>query len=246
VIYNELGDVPAAIKELESSLKKHPDYLIAQENIADLYIKMALSYYKKSIEKTDDKALQSRYARLLQVRDPAQLGGPSVSISMVVKDAPVRPSLNRASVNATSRMQRPAMPTVDSTSIDNYSSTQSEDSSMLVTVNAVKSAVEAWRQAWQTQNLPNYFSAYADDYIVPSKFKNESSWEAYKARVIGNKKFITVMLTDMAVTLRDDQMHAQVSFDQAFRSNSYNGDDNKRLTLKKYNGAWKIVSEETL
>ncbi|MDQ6974675.1 MAG: tetratricopeptide repeat protein, partial [Mariprofundaceae bacterium] len=74
VIYNELGDVPAAIKELEASLKKHPGYLIAEENIADLYVKMALMYYKTIVEKTDDQALQMRYARLLQVRDPANLG----------------------------------------------------------------------------------------------------------------------------------------------------------------------------
>jgi len=70
VIYNELGDVKAAVHELEKSLKKHPDYAVAEENIADLYIKLALQYYKKALIKNDNQALMQRYTRLLQVRDP--------------------------------------------------------------------------------------------------------------------------------------------------------------------------------
>ncbi|MDQ6951996.1 MAG: tetratricopeptide repeat protein [Mariprofundaceae bacterium] len=244
VIYNELGDVPAAIIELEASLKKHPSYLIAEENIADLYVKMALSYYKKALEKTDDKSLQVRYTRLLQVRDPAPLGESSVATTMVAKNTPVKPSENSVPVN--SRMQKPAMPTVDSTSIQISGSKQPQMKTMLASLTEVKGAVEAWRKAWQSQNLPDYFAAYADDHLVPSRFKNQSTWEAYKARVIGNKKFITVMLTHVQIALTDDRSHAQVTFEQAFRSNTYNGDNKKRLILKQVNGVWKIMNEETL
>jgi len=69
VIYNELGDVKAAVRELEKSLQKHPDDATAEENIADLYIKLALQFYKESLIKKDNQALTQRYARLLQVRD---------------------------------------------------------------------------------------------------------------------------------------------------------------------------------
>jgi len=246
VIYNELGDVPAAIQELEASLKKHPGYLIAEENIADLYVKMALSYYKKALEKTDDKALQMRYARLLQVRDPA--GVSSTSMPVMASHAEVPKAVTSNNVKKSVRTQK-AIPTVDSTVTavnDATPSTSNSTSSMMADLKAVKAAVEAWRSAWANQNLPDYFAAYADDYIVPERFKDQAAWEAYKARVIGNKKFITVTLTDMEVALTDDRNHAQVTFQQAFRSNSYNGDDKKRLTLKKVNGAWKIIVEETL
>jgi len=246
VIYNELGDVPAAITELEASLKKHPGYLIAEENIADLYVKMALSYYKKALEKTDEKGLKVRYARLLQVRDPAHLGELPASSTMVAKRSPVKVASQAVAVKKPVRMAKPAMPTVDSTAVDVAASDSAKHPPMMVSLEAVKAAVEAWRQAWQSQKLPDYFSAYADDYIVPSKFKNQSAWEAYKVRVIGHKKFITVTLSDMEVALTKNQGHAQVTFKQAFRSNSYNGDDKKRLTLKKVDGAWKIMVEETI
>jgi len=249
VIYNELGDVPAAVTELEASLKKHPGYLIAQENIADLYIKMALSYYKKALEKTDDKSLQERYARLLQVRDPSQSAQTPTSSTVMAKNNPVKTPVNHAPIAVATRMQKPAMPTVESTSIGNIPFSQPtgvQVQPMMTNVNAVKSAVETWRKAWASQDLPTYFAAYAKNYIVPARFKNVSSWKAYKTRVIGNKKFITITLTNMEVALTNDQSHAQVTFKQTFRSNSYHGDDNKRLTFKKIMGDWKIINEETL
>lgn len=70
VIYNELGDVHAAVQELEQSLQKRPGFALAEENLADLYLKLALQYYRKALEKVKDPALAARYARLLQVRDP--------------------------------------------------------------------------------------------------------------------------------------------------------------------------------
>jgi len=69
VIYNELGDIKAAVDELEQSLQKSPDYAVVEENIADLYVKLALQYYKKALIKHNDPLLTKRYTRLLQVRD---------------------------------------------------------------------------------------------------------------------------------------------------------------------------------
>lgn len=203
VIYNELDDIPAAIIELEASLKKQPGYLIAEENIADLYVKMALVYYKKALKKTDDLDLKMRYRRLLQVRDIGHLSGIRTAKPMVMV---------------------------------------AETKALSMTI---KKAIEFWRSAWASQNLPDYFDAYADEYIPPKNFKNQDAWEAYKMRVIGNKQFITVTLTRMNVILAKNKMHAKVTFAQAFRSNSYNSDDKKVLTLKKVDGNWKITREQT-
>ena len=41
-VYNNLGDTQAAIRELETALKKRPNYAVAEENLADLHIKLAL------------------------------------------------------------------------------------------------------------------------------------------------------------------------------------------------------------
>ncbi len=244
VIYNELDDVPAAIRELEASLKKHPDYLVAEENIADLYIKMALTYYKKALEQTDDAQLQARYRRLLQVRDVPAGKAVAASHSTPVATKPVVPAKQVPLPTPVVAQMRPALPTVDSTLAQAHPDSN-QQALQQAALAEVKQAVEAWRQAWQSQNLPAYFSAYADDYMLPERFKNRQAWEAYKARVIGNKRFIKVSLQHVQVKVSDDLQHAVVQFDQAFRSNSYNGDDKKQLALMKVDGAWKIAQEAT-
>jgi len=241
VIYNELGDVPAAIVQLEASLKKHPDYLVAEENIADLYLKMALTYYKKALEQTDDTSLQERYRRLLQVRD--------VSVGQAVAAShPAAPAPKPVQVNDKSKVEvveaRPALPTVDSTLAQAHPKTNPQ-ALQQAALDEVGQAVEAWRQAWASQNLPSYFSFYADDYIPPAKFKSRQAWERYKARVIGNKRFIKVSLRHIHIKVSDDLKHAVVQFDQTFRSNSYNGEDKKQLAWVKVDGAWKIMQEVT-
>ncbi|MFQ5519365.1 MAG: tetratricopeptide repeat protein, partial [Mariprofundus sp.] len=74
VIYNELGDFRAAVQELEASLQLKPDYVTAQENIGDLYVKLAADAYRQALDKADNAALRQRYKRLLRIRfdDSAQ------------------------------------------------------------------------------------------------------------------------------------------------------------------------------
>jgi len=69
VIYNELDDVDAAVFELQQALKKHPEYAVAEENLADLYIKLALQHYKNSLQQQGNATVLQRYKRLLRVRD---------------------------------------------------------------------------------------------------------------------------------------------------------------------------------
>jgi len=68
VIYNELGDFRAAVKELEASLKLKPDYATAHENIGDLYVKLAADSYRKALKEGGRPALRQRYNRLLHIR----------------------------------------------------------------------------------------------------------------------------------------------------------------------------------
>jgi len=70
VIYNEMGDIRASVKELEASLELNPDYVTAQENIGDMYVKLALEAYQKAlVDQDDNQALRLRYERLIHLRD---------------------------------------------------------------------------------------------------------------------------------------------------------------------------------
>ncbi|NWF39034.1 tetratricopeptide repeat protein [Mariprofundus sp. NF] len=71
VIYNEMGNLTAAVRELEASLKLNPDYVTAHENIGDLYVKLAARAYKDALSKQENAQLRNRYENLLRIRKPA-------------------------------------------------------------------------------------------------------------------------------------------------------------------------------
>ncbi len=288
VIYNELGDVKSAVHELEQSLQKHPGYAIAEENIADLYVKLALQYYKKSLLKNDNPALKQRYARLLQVRDTrsstkedvahvVQTEKSKKTVATVLKHAapseevvsstvPVKVQNKAASKVALVQEQSKAASKV--VSVKGQDKVESkvaksmqpeqlsdkkvanigsiEKTNKASEVEAVLASLEAWRVAWQSQDLDAYFSAYASDYIPTGKYASLAAWKAYKKRVIANKAYIKLDLSDIKVELSEDGNVARVRFNQAFHSNNYNGNDVKVLKLEKGQKGWKILREAAI
>ncbi len=78
---------------------------------------------------------------------------------------------------------------------------------------------------------------------MPERFASVDLWKQYKQRVIGSKSYLHVELTDLKITIDLSGERVSIIFFQKFRSNSYNGDDFKRLKMKLYNSEWKIVSK---
>ena len=209
VIYNALGDYRAAVDELEASLLKKPDYAVAEENLADLYVKLALENYRSALEKAPHPTLEQRYMRLLKVRDPR-----------------ISPDLTEKSVLV-------AIPTVVA-------------KVKIAPKEQIRAAVEMWRKAWSERDLGAYFLMYASDFQVPKPFASIELWKQYKQRVIGSKSYIQIELSDMKIAIDSSGKRASIDFFQKFRSNSYNGDDSKRLEMKLYNSEWKIVGEDSV
>jgi len=252
VIYNELGDVHAAVAELEQSLKKRPGYVIAEENIADLYVKLALKHYRNALAKEPTPSLEQRYMRLLQVRDPAAMsGGAETEVAAItapsagreVVKEPAQESVEPA-VAGTAEEEKEAvtslpekLPVID---VAKETGEQAQDELVKKDILAV---VEKWRSAWSARDLEGYFAAYAADFRVPARFASMAEWKRYKRRVIGSKKWIEIEITDAQVEIEADSRTAKVKFFQKFRSNSYNGDDHKVLELRFGPDGWKIVNE---
>ena len=118
VIYNELGDVRAAINELEQSLKKRPDYAIVEENIADLYVKLALQNYRNALEKEPSEALEKRYMRLLQVRNPTAVSDHFPDLSeRAAKVASLIPEQGIANRKVNSVIEQPALSSPEQTDL---------------------------------------------------------------------------------------------------------------------------------
>ncbi|NWF36887.1 tetratricopeptide repeat protein [Mariprofundus sp. KV] len=90
VIYNEMGNLTAAVRELEASLKLNPDYVTAHENIGDLYVKLAARSYKEALSQRENAQLRSRYENLLLIRKPATVQQtPTEHLNVETKREPV-------------------------------------------------------------------------------------------------------------------------------------------------------------
>jgi tetratricopeptide (TPR) repeat protein len=262
VIYNELGDVRAAVAELEKSLKKHPGYVIAEENIADLYVRLALMHYKKALSKRDNPALMQRYTRLLHVRDPQgdRVADvlPKSEVVMRKTDMQAQPASGviqhdtAQAVMAQGAFQRvQTKPAVEKV----LAQVEQEPVAQVKAVSAVGkqaleaqvlAALEAWRVAWESQNLTDYFAAYDAAYVPSRKYADLAAWKRYKARVIRNKTYIKVHVSDVHVKVAKQGNRAEVTFTQRFESNSYRGNDQKVLDFKLTHGVWKIVREVSI
>jgi len=91
--------------------------------------------------------------------------------------------------------------------------------------------VENWIDAWQGQNLDEYFASY-DPGFVPRYHRNKDAWRSNRERVIGNASQITLELSDFMVVSEDEES-IEVHFWLAYRSPSYRDDTRKKLILKK-------------
>jgi len=252
-VYSNLDDTQAAIKELKIALEKRSDYPVAEENLADLYVKLALRHYKKSLRYASNPIVEQRYARLVKVRNPLTkpvhittkegvvTASAKVEISERVPQVEPQEKSNPLPATAakkTSDKQK----TVAHIDIED----QSQQPLQQPSVAAVLAALEIWRSAWASQDLDHYFSAYAKDYEPDTRFKSIVEWKAYKTRVIQNKTFINIDFEQVDATFSPRKDYATVQLLQHFRSNSYQGDSLKKVTLKHTAQGWKIIHEVSI
>lgn len=263
VIYNELSDYRMAVVELEQSLAKRPGYAVAEENLGDMYVKLALKNYRSALEKNKNEALAQRYNKLLKVRDPnSQMSDEDVAVDVassaakprVAEQVPatavpvaVQPETDAPQVaSAAEPAVSDAAAVVQKVPEEVVQSVEEASKSSVDLEADVLAAVENWRLAWSEKNLDAYFAAYSDDFRVPAANKTLKGWRSYKKRVIGNKAFIQVTMENLDIQLSKDGNEAKVTFLQHFHSDSYNGDDRKVLKLQRENQTWKIVEEKSV
>ncbi len=106
----------------------------------------------------------------------------------------------------------------------------------------VESAVNAWAEAWQKQDMQRYLNAYSDKF-VPADGSSLANWkEARRVRIVG-KRNISVSLSNIRVSVDGDQ--ATAKFRQRYVAGSLNTTTRKTLSLRNERGTWRIVREST-
>jgi len=244
-VYNALGDPKAAVNELEEALKKRPNYVVAEENLADLYVKLALQHYRNTLDPVEHPRVEQRYNRLLNVRNPMpsdQDKAPENNPITPVAEPVVVAALETSQVDSPATAAPEATPVVTPTADTPLPAMPEEGR----TIAGVLDALEAWRAAWSAQNVDAYFDAYDVAYQPESRFASREAWKAYKTRVIRSKSYIRIKFNDVHVDMADNSVFATVTAMQDFRSNNYNNESKKKITMKFGRDGWKIFAEESI
>lgn len=231
-----------AIEAFRQVIALRPDLAEPHNNLADLYVKLALEHYRNSMEKAPNPVVQQRYTRLLNVlksiKDKTESVKGDVHHSkpqpIVVVDTKAGQSSGYKAVAKTENSLIASTTAVDAKEAGGRS------------ITFVLDALETWRLVWSNQNVDKYFLAYAANFKPPPRFSSLKSWKKYKRKAINNKKFIHVNFEQVEVDIQPGGNLATVMMLQHFRSNSYNADDFKKITMKYQRNAWKIIGETTV
>ena len=107
-------------------------------------------------------------------------------------------------------------------------------------------ALEQWREDWQSLNVENYLSHYSDEFW--SKKYNKQSWAEYKRAVFQGKSYQRIKLEDISLfayptTKLEDKPMVVVNLVQDYQSNNFSSSARKRLYLSQGKEGWKVIYE---
>lgn len=222
VIYAGQGQYEKARAALEQSIRTHPSYATAYENLGDVYAKLASQAYDKALQL--DKTNTGAQNKLSLVREIARGPGPVAAVApKEPAKEPAKPPVVAAHKPAPAP-EKPA-PAADASA-------------------EVLKAVNAWAQAWSKRDAEGYLSHYAKDFKTPNG-ESRADWEKGRRSRISGAKLITVGISSPEVTMNDANQ-ATVTFRQAYRSDSFKATGTKTLVLVKApDGRWQIQQEKS-
>ncbi len=110
--------------------------------------------------------------------------------------------------------------------------------------NALREAVEEWRQDWESRDVERYAQHYSQKFTADGQ--GYAAWIEQKRRVNAGKSWIKVGTNDIGM-LRNPgrEEYVVVTFDQDYRSSNLSSHVKKRQYWIREDGRWKIVAEGT-
>lgn len=244
VLYAAQGQYEKARQQLEMSIRTHPSYATAYENLGDVYTKLASQAYDKALQFDSSNAAAKNKLSLIRDLMSSNPAPRASSASAVASPEPVRPPAAKAATAkiATAKSAEvkpaavPAKPAVAKPEEKPARPEQGDGA-------AVLQAVRAWASAWSNQKVESYLAFYAEDFKTP-KGEARSEWEAARRQRIAAPKKIEVAIESPKVVLKSEN-DAVVNFRQVYRSDSLKVNSSKTLIMVRREGRWVIQQERT-
>lgn len=264
VIYASQNQFDKARSALESAIRTNPSYATAQENLGDVYARLASQAYSKALQlDQNNTAVQPKLAVIRTLFTPTPLGGkptvlvasaapsPAPAPAPVAKAAPA-PAPVAAPVAPVSPTPPPAPPAkiaaapapvaaAPKAPVVAPAPAPSPAPEAAPASNAeVESAVRAWASAWAGQDMDRYLAAYGPDF-APAGGQSRKGWEEdRRARIVG-KTSISVNLENLVIKV--DGQSATAKFRQIYRADNLNVSSRKTLELQRSGNHWHIRKE---
>src|SRR5688572_21181584 len=240
VIYAGQGQYEKARGALEQSIRTHPSYAIAYENLGDVYAKLASQAYDKALQL--DSSNTGAQNKLSLVREIARSPGTAVAAApkeaakppVVIAQKSAAPEKPAAAPEKPAPVAEKPAPVKEKPAAEKPAANPSGD---------VLKAVNAWAQAWSKKDTDGYLSHYAKDFKTPGG-ESRAEWEKQRRARIGAAKSISVEVGSPKVTMTGANQ-ASVSFRQGYRSDSFKASSQKTLVMARNEGRWQIVEEKS-
>src|SRR5437667_1073379 len=212
VIYAAQGQYEKARTALEQSIRTHPTYATAYENLGDVYAKLASQAYGKALQlDASNTAAQNKLSLVRElVREPG------AKPSAVAAAAPAKETPKETPKEAPKEAPKPPVVTQKAPE-KRAADSQAE----------VLKTVRGWAQAWSKKDADAYLGYYAKDFKTPGG-EARADWEKTRRDRIAAPKSIAVGIDSPKVTMRGAQQ-ASVSFRQTYRSDKLKSQSRKTL-----------------
>lgn len=254
VIYAAQGQYDKARASLEQSIRTHPSYATAYENLGDVYSKLASQAYDKALQL--DSSNSAAQNKLALVRELVS-GAPRATTGAAAPRAPTKPAVVAAAQVEAKPAPAAAVPATKPAAIETKPAApeakpvSAEAKPAPVEKAAPKAAsggsdeilkvLGAWADAWSGKSIEAYLAMYAKDFQTP-KGESRGEWEKGRRVRIAAPKTISVVTESPKVTLTSDTQ-AKVSFRQHYKSDTLNVNGNKTLVFVKTGAGWRIQQE---
>ena len=237
VLYAAQGQYEKARQSLEMSIRTHPSYATAYENLGDVYTKLASQAYDKALQL--DSSNSAAQTKLALVRDLITGG---TGNTRPAKPAAAKPEPQKPAAIAAAPKAETAPASAGTAKPEPAASAKPAAKPAAPGSEDVIGTVRAWGKAWAAKDVKAYLSYYARDFKTPGG-ESRAEWEKGRAQRINAPREIEVGIDSPRVTLSGDT--ATVNFRQTYRSDKLKVASNKTLVLSRSNGKWLIQQERS-